>query len=110
MARGKYIVGLHDTDRAYAERNALALAFAALASDLGWRVGRLEDPNEPEWPVLVVETPHGQVSWHIPADEWPEGWEAGHTNDWDGHTDEEKYNRLERLFLPAHLTAQKDIG
>lgn len=54
------------------------------------------DPDEPDWPVLFIDLPTGQVSWHInPADmdlfrHVPIG-----TAEWDGHDVIEKYRRLD---------------
>jgi hypothetical protein len=50
------------------------------------------------WQVVYVETPEGQLSWHISPDEahliahLPE-----RPQPWDGHTTSEKYARLRRL-------------
>lgn len=59
-------------DRAYAERNALAIAFAKAALAAGWRAGRGYDDDQskdwaPEWRhVVYVDLPDGrQVSWHM---------------------------------------------
>lgn len=54
------------------------------------------DPSEPEWAVVVVNGPHGQMSWHVSPDDMDL---FGHvkrddTVVWDGHSDEEKYRRL----------------
>lgn len=78
--------------RAYAERNALAVAFAKTALAAGWKAGRGFDDDQakdwaPEWRhVLYVDLPTGeQVSWHMsPAevhllDGLPE-----YTGEWDG--------------------------
>jgi hypothetical protein len=105
VSGGEYIERLSDVDRAYAERNACALAFAHMAEAAGWTVGLLKDPEEPDWPVLVVETPRGQVSWHLPADEVPVDRFDVHRVEWDGHTTREKYDRLERLFMSPERTA-----
>ncbi len=88
-------------DEAYFDRNQVALAFGRLALKLGWRVGLGIDPSEPEWPVLYVDTPAGQVSWHLPSAEvasanWP-----AYPGAWDGHTVEEKRERLARLVAMA---------
>jgi hypothetical protein len=72
----------------------VALARAGMA--LGWKVGQLTDPEAPGWPVLYVDTPHGQVSWHFPEPEMPEDIPA-YEGEWDGHGTEEKYARLARL-------------
>jgi len=59
-------------DRAYAERNALAIAFAKAALAAGWRAGRGYDDDQskdwaPQWRhVVYVDLPDGrQVSWHM---------------------------------------------
>lgn len=85
-------------DQAYFDRNQLALAFGRMALAVGWTAGLGVDPDEPDWPVLYVDSPAGQVSWHLPAAEvdtaaWPKypGW-------WDGHTVEIKRERLACLI------------
>lgn len=82
---------------AYTDRNQAALLAAHLARMLGMKTGWHIDHIEPEWPVLFIELPTGQVSWHIPKAEagayhpvWFDGW--------DGHTVEEKRRRI-RQFL-----------
>lgn len=54
-------------DSVYAERNRLAIAFARMALAAGFRAGKGVDPGK--WPVVYVETPNGQVSWHIAESE-----------------------------------------
>lgn len=88
-------------DEAYFDRNQLALAFARLAQARGWRVGIGVDPAEPDWPVLYVDTPEGQVSWHLKKDEvevaaWP-----AYAGKWDEHDVATKRARLARLVAVA---------
>jgi hypothetical protein len=81
------------------------------------------DPSAPDWPVLHLTTPAGQATWHIS----PEDVDLfGHLDllpagaasvAWDGHTTEEKYERLYELVrLRAganwvqHSTAQSASG
>jgi hypothetical protein len=52
-------------DSVYSERNRLAAAFARMALAAGFKAGKGVDPDETKWPVIYVETPNGQVSWHI---------------------------------------------
>ena len=70
------------------------------------------DPQEPEWPVCYIWTPHGQLSWHIAPDDL-------HLFDhlcvqepakaqWDGHTTEVKYERI-RAALAAKDKAPRVI-
>jgi hypothetical protein len=83
-------------DEVYAERNAVVLAFAHMAELMGWEVGTVVDPEEPDWPVLLIDTPAGQVSWHFKAEELPSSMPE-YVGEWDGHDTPEKYARLARL-------------
>lgn len=74
----------------YDKRNVLIYAALSTATDEGLPAGVRLDPNEPEWPVVFIELPTGQVSWHVPQ----------HTTPWDGHSTEEKYRRL-RQFVES---------
>jgi hypothetical protein len=85
-------------DEVYFDRNQLVLALGRMAMRCGWPVGLGTDPDEPDWPVLYIDTPEGQVSWHLPAAEvaaadWPR-----YTGMWDGHTVEQKRARLTALI------------
>jgi hypothetical protein len=85
-------------NEAYFDRNQAVMAFARLAQKIGWTVGMAHDAAEPDWPVLFVDTPHGQMSWHLPANEielseWP-----AYPGQWDGHTVQEKRIRLAELI------------
>jgi len=54
------------------------------------------DPEEPDWPVLFVTLPTGQVSWHIaPRDMDLFRHVRVGSAEWDGHDVEEKYRRLD---------------
>jgi hypothetical protein len=66
-------------------QNRYRLVFGAMYAALkaGIPAGIALDPAEPDWPVVYIELPTGQVSWHMPA----------HPTAWDGHSTEEKYNR-----------------
>lgn len=70
-----------DTD--YDRRYPKVLDAASLAAACGYRAGIRIDPLEPEWPVIYLELPTGQVSWHM----------AEHATPWDGHDTDEKYRR-----------------
>lgn len=65
-------------NRAYAERNALAVAFTKAAVAAGWTAGRGYDSDpakawDPEWRhVVYVDLPDGrQVSWHMAPEQVP---------------------------------------
>ena len=87
-------------DEVYAERNKVVLAFAALVKEQGWDVGLAVDPDSPDWPVLMIETDAGQVSWHFQAGELPPGLPL-FAGKWDGHSTPEKYDRLAELVRSA---------
>lgn len=84
---------------AYLDRNLLALA---LARRCEWDFLRVwvDRSQDPDRPILYIELPTGQVSWHIPADtpgmDYPF---RGPGVPWDGHTTEEKRLRLRRFFV-----------
>src|SRR5260221_481854 len=83
-------------DQVYAERNAVVLAFATMAGLKGWTVGYTTDETEPDWPVLLIDTPMGQVSWHFQRHELP-ALIPPYPGEWDGHDTPEKYARLRAL-------------
>ena len=84
-------------NKAYREVNELASALASLFPS--W-VG--VDPSEPDWPVLYVQLPTGQVSWHIGKDDADliEGI-AREGSAWEGHTREDRSARLQALVEDA---------
>ena len=92
-------------DAAYKERDmVLALAVSALmAHGFPCWLGRHEE-SDPAWEndwrnIVYVELPRGeQLSWHIHDSELP--WFSQLEREdtpWDGHTTEEKYERLLRF-------------
>jgi hypothetical protein len=83
-------------DDVYDERNKVVLAFAHMAELMGWDVGQVVDPAEPDWPVLIIDTPAGQVSWHFKREDMPASMPPS-PEPWDGHDTPEKYARLDRL-------------
>lgn len=99
-----------ELDSVYRERNQIAAGLAHLVMVAGGNAWIGHDPSEPDWPVLFIELPTGQVSWHfaptdvdllegIPTSERP----------WDGHTTEEKYQRLQALRA-FYLPESESIG
>lgn len=75
-------------DKQYDVRYGLVISAFYKAWALGYKVGIRFDANEPEWPVIFIELPTGQISYHMPP----------HHCVWDGHTSEEKLARI-REFL-----------
>lgn len=88
---------------AYRERAHLVALLAALyPSHIGYT-----DPAEPGWAVVTIETPAGQLSWHIAPGDLPLFEHVQPTSrisrGWDGHTTDEKYERVRRLTGIATL-------
>lgn len=71
----------------YENRNGMVIDALGYARYIGISAGIRIDPDEPEWPVVFIELPTGQVSWHVPQHDVP----------WDGHTTEEKYQRIKEF-------------
>lgn len=92
-------------DDVYADRNLLAQLAAVLAQMAGLQVGIAPDPAEPGWPVVYINLPTGQVSWHIPSDELVSQLPS-YQHSWDGHSSDEKQERVRR-FLSAPANARR---
>ncbi len=95
----------------YSDRNRVVQLAAALAQQLGCRVGVRVDPDEPDWPVLMIDLPERlgqrqQLSWHIARDDLLPGWEL-YPDPWDGHTDQEKATRIRRYVSSATPTGHE---
>ncbi|WP_191304451.1 hypothetical protein [Lentzea cavernae] len=86
----RVLAQIEEHDQNYDVRYRLVWQAAGLARDVGYDAGIRIDPNEPEWPVVYIELPDAQVSWHMPQ----------HPVAWDGHDTEEKYRRV-RAFVQA---------
>lgn len=58
------------------------------------------DPEHPDWPVLTLETPQGQMSWHLAStdlDLFPHVRRADDDQAaaaYDGHTTDDKHARI----------------
>lgn len=83
----------------YRERAALVAHLAAVYPSA---IVHGADPSEPDWPVIFIDTPHGQLSWHLALEDLGL---FGHVEEfagpdvegapkWDGHDTAEKYVRL----------------
>lgn len=88
-----------ELDKAYRERARL-VASLARNTMLADHVAVYYN-GDPDWPVVFINGPTGQMSWHIHKDDVHlfSGCPEAETNPWDGHTTEEKYDRLSRMGL-----------
>lgn len=85
-----------DKDLAYRERNKLvALLTRFFPSFLAKENDNYLNFYNIHW-IVYLETPKGQLSWHIPDIDLFlfDGVERRATYVWDGHSTEEKYERL----------------
>lgn len=86
---------------AYRERAHLVAFLTALYPA---SIGHI-DSTTPDWPVVTVQTPAGQMSWHI-APEDADLFAHLDPKDpcfaWDGHSTDEKYARLRQLTSDVH--------
>ena len=80
-------------DAVYRERAHLVAHLAAILPAV-----MADDPTDPDWRIVYLDTPSGQWSWHIARSDLdlfahvPDG-EAT----WDGHTTQQKYQRIRDL-------------
>lgn len=85
-------------DSVYRERAHLVAHLAALyRSTIGYT-----DPAEPDWAVVIIDLPTGQASWHVSPDDMSLFDHVRRADvAWDGHSTEEKYQRLDRATQSA---------
>lgn len=81
-----------EIDDIYRDRNLLACAFAqATNAPSGWK----PDPESPEeWAIVWIETPTGQVSWHVPREMAESLAPPQRDSEYSGYDREEKNERL----------------
>lgn len=99
-----------ERDCGYSERNRL-VAFVTRCFPAHVALHPSGDEEwDPEWRTIVfVNSPAGQLSWHVHCSEismfshLPQC-----SNDWDGHTVEEKYERLDRCSVPYNELVQTE--
>lgn len=101
-----------ERDAAYRERNRLVALLAALYPSYLVRHDEREgEPWDEEWRnVVLIDLPTGQISFHIHSSELLTLFDRvkiGHNEKWDGHTNEEKWRRIQALadIHNAHWSA-----
>lgn len=100
------------TGSLYRERaHLLALLAAVTMHELPVHIGNA-DPQEPDWPVLTFELPTGQASWHIAPGDVELFRHVRATTladrEWDGHSTNEKYERVRALTGALLTTTTED--
>lgn len=81
-----------ETEDVYRDRNLLACALAqATDAPSGWKPA----PDNPEnWGIVWIETPMGQVSWHVPREMAECLAPVRRYSDYDGYDRQTKNDRL----------------
>ena len=92
------LAAIEANDLKHGPRYRLVIEALATALRAGLSAGIRIDPKEPDWPVVCIELPTGQVSWHV----------AEHLHPWDGHSRAEKYLRC-REFIEQTLPPLPDL-
>ncbi len=89
------LAGIREQLRAVYTERARLVAFLAAC----YPAAMLTDDAEPDWPIVFVSTPAGQLSWHVARADLGlfEHVPATAEPTWDGHTTEEKYERLAEM-------------
>lgn len=108
-----------ELDRLTAERDG---AYAERAQLLAWLAATnpavttpATDIAEPGWQILYLTTPAGQLSWHIHPRDTHLFWHVEHLTaggqrtQWDGHTTEEKYQRIRQLIETVRILSCEDV-
>jgi hypothetical protein len=78
------LLQIEQNDTNYDIRYGLVFAAVHEALQAGYSAGIALDPAQPDWPLVYIQLPTGQISWHMP----------GFPSPYDGHTTEEKYQRI----------------
>lgn len=85
---------MSDLDEVYRERAHLVALMAACWPSV------ISTAGDPDWPVIYIKTPAGQLSWHIARPDLDRFRHVRVTSDaitWDGHSTAEKYERVAAL-------------
>lgn len=84
-------------DQAYWERNQLVCALSKVWPSYIEMYPKEDKDWDEDWrTIIVIQSPMGQLSWHINDSEveFFTHLDVVDGNTWDGHTTEEKYERL----------------
>ena len=110
---GKVSDGYHTFDELYHHRNLLFIHLLHSCSEDAFRSTKHSDGEDvwKGWFVAGLETPEGQITYHLPATLWhlldgiptPEK-----APKWDGHTSDDVAHRLTRWLLLAYSPPEKD--
>ena len=94
----------------YRDRTQALMALGRLAAACGFEVGVRPRITDPQWVLLFIELPTGQVSWLLPRrsvdlDAWP-----AYDKPWDEHTPDEQRLRLGAFIHRCGAVLQGQAG
>lgn len=83
-----WLIQISENKKDYKARDIFIYRALAVAREENYKCGIKIDLAQSNWPLVFIEIPDfGQFSWHCQEFE----------GEWDGHTTEDKYDRLEKF-------------
>lgn len=82
-------------DEAYLDRNLAVQVIAKMALKLGFIAGIRN--RDGEWPLLYIELPTGQISWHLNSADL-HAYLPDYDGVWDAHTVDEKRDQIRKYL------------
>ena len=102
--------GYHTFNELYEHRHTLFAAVLRLIPDKAWK-SKLHDDGTmfDGWFIAGIETPEGQVTYHIPLRLWDKFkvTELPNAPKWDGHTSDDVLQRIDHLHAQGYLRGQE---
>lgn len=101
--------GFHTFRELYAHRRALFAALVRMMPDKAWMAQYHHDGTSiPGWFIAGIELPNGQISYHLPNDDWDLMAATGCTETlnapkWDGHDAADVVFRLRQFADPSFI-------
>jgi len=80
----------------YHQRAMAVQAAVIFAQKIGLETGIRTPTEDPDWPVLVIDIKEGEIAWHMHKDDLFITHKL--EKPYDGHTDEEKDDRIKKLY------------
>jgi len=95
--RGELSDGYHTFNELYRHRISLFMVLAKLCSMKGYPTYRFEHYSG--WFCLGIESPFGQISYHLPTRFWNRcSFAEARQPEFDGHTGDDVVERLQKMF------------
>lgn len=94
--------GYHTFDELYAHRAALFACLCKAYPNISWKSKQHSDGTSLDgWFIAGVHLPSGEITYHVPADEWDDLFANVQVLDkapkWDGHTPADVVTRLRKF-------------